>query len=182
MHHPIFLEYIKAYDIVTSFKTLIEKNLPSANNQTNNYEKFYRRLNELKTIEYDPDSTITSQVINMTSNIDTILNEIKLIVSELIDENLELKYDLLEKDQQLVAKTRPSTGINNELDQIFKDKEIELEEKENLLKIQEDDFIKKIERINNNNLELESIKSIIAKKFFFITFNFYEFIKKIILT
>lgn len=160
LSHPIFLEYIKAYDIVASFKNLIEKNLPCVENQSNNYKKFYNRLNELKTIEYEPDLTITSQIINMTSNIDKILNEISLIMSEIIDENLELKYELLEKDQKLVIKTRPNTGISNDIGQVFSEKKIELDKKEKLLKQQEDELKIKTETLNSKNLEYELIKSI----------------------
>lgn len=96
----------------------------------------------------------------MTANIDTILNEIKLIFSELIDENFSLKYDLLDKEQQLASRTRPSTGMKNDIDQILKEKEIQLEEREEALIELRNKFNKKIEEIDNKNLEYELIKSI----------------------
>ncbi|RMZ99568.1 hypothetical protein BpHYR1_021615 [Brachionus plicatilis] len=173
LSHPIFLEYIKVYDIVISFKNLIIKNLPASENQTTSYKKFYDRLNALITMEYDSNLTATPQVINMTANIDIVLNEVKLIFSELIDENLSLKYDLLDKEHQLA--TRPNTGINSEIDQILRVKEFQMNEREEVLKKLECEISHKLEIIDGKNLEIELKKTFHQQRYLLnIAFNEYK--------
>lgn len=158
INHPIVLECIKTYDIVVNFKNLIQKNIPLTE-QNSKFKKLIDRLNGLKTIEYDQDMTITPQIINMTSNIDTILNEIKVVFSDLIDEAVALKYDLLEKEQQITSiRSRPNTSMNRndlELEALLKKKDEQLDEKENQLKQIEIEYEQRIAKLKQEQQEHE---------------------------
>ncbi|CAF0706283.1 unnamed protein product [Brachionus calyciflorus] len=170
--HPIVLEYIKTYDIVVNFKNLILKHVPESPDQKGIFFKILERLNTLKTIEYDQEMTITPQIINMTSNVDTILNEIKLIFSDLIDEVVALKYDLLEKEKSLVLKSsRPNTSLVKEdlelqkLETRLAQKEDQLNEREYELKQLEADINQKIDKFKEEKEKMKEAYANLEAKY-----------------
>jgi hypothetical protein len=101
--HPIVTEYIKTYDIIANFKNLITKSLP--NNTSESDESFlvhlYDKLNQMQMIDFDNEALVTPQIVDMTTSIDSTLNEIQIIFNRVIDEFITLRYDLIERDQQL---------------------------------------------------------------------------------
>jgi len=96
-------EYIKTYDIIANFKNLITKSLP--NNTSESDESFlvhlYDKLNQMQMIDFDNEALVTPQIVDMTTSIDSTLNEIQIIFNRVIDEFITLRYDLIERDQQL---------------------------------------------------------------------------------
>lgn len=112
LSHPIVLEYIKTYDIVTNFKSLITKSIPS--NEKTILNNFGEKLRGLEMFEFNNESTVTPQIVKMTTNVDKTLNEIQVIFTQLIDELITSKFDIYEKDTQLNRiKSRPVSAIRS---------------------------------------------------------------------
>ena len=63
---------------------------------------FYQKLAGIAMMEFNPEDTVTPQIIKMTTYIDNALNEIQIIFSKMVDELIASKYDLLERDQQVL--------------------------------------------------------------------------------
>ena len=100
--HPIILEYIKTYDIVLNFKGLIEKSLPDS-----------YKIKEIKTIEFNKEQSVLPQIVQMTTIVDNALNEIKLVFDQITDELVASKYDLLEKEHQILKlQQNPTSSLN----------------------------------------------------------------------
>ncbi len=101
LSHPIVLEYIKTYDIIHNFKNLITKSLPSARSNNSIFTKFNEKLNRIDMLEFNNESKITPQIVQMTTSVDQTLNEIQLVFTQLVDELVSSKFDIFEKEQQL---------------------------------------------------------------------------------
>jgi len=100
--HPIVLEYIKTFDIVLSFKNLIEKSLPDT-----------FRFKEINIVEFNKEKSVLPQIVQMTTCVDNILNEAKNVFDQIADELITSKYDNLEKEQQILKLQRnPSSSLN----------------------------------------------------------------------
>ena len=62
-------------------------------------------------MEFDHELTVTPQIVKMTSNVDQTLNDILIVFEEIVDDLVASKYDLAEKEQQLmqIKQQRPTT-------------------------------------------------------------------------
>lgn len=116
MSHPIFLEYMKAYDNLVNFRNVLVKNLPkeSTNSPTHKgfLSKYYDKLVSVHLVELDKEVKITPQVIDMTSCSGSLLTEVAIVFSQIIDELVSSKYDILEKEQQLSQLTLVSYPLD----------------------------------------------------------------------
>jgi hypothetical protein len=77
--------------------------------------KFADKLNQIKMAEFDKSAaTVTPQIINMTGSVDKGLNEIQVVFSQIVDELVSAKYELVEKEHELAGmkKLRPMSGLN----------------------------------------------------------------------
>jgi hypothetical protein len=100
--HPIVLECIKTYDIVLSFKSLIEKSLPDT-----------FKFKEINIIEFNKEKSVLPQIVQMTTSVDNILSETKNVFDQIADELITSKYDSLEKEQQILKLQRnPTPSLN----------------------------------------------------------------------
>ena len=109
------LEYIKTYDIINNFKNLIVKSIPTSTSYETKeslFGKFNEKLNQLKMMEFNNESTVTPQIVKMTTHVDQTLNEIQIVFTEIIDELVASKFSLFEREQQLfqLKQSRPPTG------------------------------------------------------------------------
>lgn len=66
------------------------------------FGKYHEKLDHIRAIEFDYETKITPQIINMTLSVDNILNEIQIVFSQIIDDMIASKLDTLEKEQQIV--------------------------------------------------------------------------------
>lgn len=117
LSHPIVIEYIKAYDIVSSFVGSLVKSIPKTNETVSIdiLKDTLDKLNSINMFEFNEESTVTPQIIKMTSFIDNALNEIKVVFGRVVDGLVLTKYELVERDtriQQLKQQSRPSTSVN----------------------------------------------------------------------
>ena len=96
------MEYIKTYDIIVKFKSLIETSLPDT-----------YKLNEIKMLEFKKDQNPLPQIVQMTASVDNALNEIKIVFDQIADDLVTCKYDIVEKDQQILKFQRPVTSSLN---------------------------------------------------------------------
>lgn len=106
LSHPIFLEYIKTYDSVVNFRNVLVKNLPQQDSQrvgAGFLSKYYEKLFGVQLVELDKEAKITPQVIEMTSSVESLLSEVAVVFSQIIDELVAAKFDTLEKEQQLIV-------------------------------------------------------------------------------
>ena len=88
------------------------KNLPSSDSNQGSDEaaqaangflrKYHDKLAAINLVELDNEDKITPQVIAMTSSVESLLSEFALVFSQLIDEIVADKYEILEKDQKLI--------------------------------------------------------------------------------
>ena len=119
LSHPIVLEYIKTYDIVSNFKNIITKSIPNKSNSL--FAKFSDKMNRVNMMEFNNESKVTPQIVKMTTNIDQTLNEIQVVFSEMIDELVASKFDIIDKEQKLdKIKSRPQTGVEREITSVRK--------------------------------------------------------------
>ncbi len=109
LSHPIVLEYIKTYDIIHNFKNLITKSLPSARHHNSIFAQFNEKLTRLDMLEFNNESKITPQIVQMTTSVDHTLNEIQTVFTQLVDELVSSKFEIFDKEQQL-QKTRSRPG------------------------------------------------------------------------
>ncbi len=170
--HPITLEYIKSYDMIINFKNLIIKSLPRS--QSNGlFARFHDKLSAIKMTEFNKSlARVTPQIINMTSSIDQGLNEIQVVFSHVIDELVNAKYELVEKDHELAAakKLRPMSGglslsMSMKFDETaLKEKESQLNEKEEVLNSKERVLQTKEETIAQTEVKLVQKEGELSEK------------------
>ena len=97
---------------MTNFKSLITKSIPS--NERSILNNFGEKLKHLEMFEFNNESTVTPQIVKMTTNVDKTLNEIQVIFTQLIDELITSKFDVYEKDNQInKIKSRPASAIRS---------------------------------------------------------------------
>ena len=94
---------------------MIVKSIPTSNSYETKeslFGKFNEKLNQLKMMEFNNESTVTPQIVKMTTHVDQTLNEIQIVFTEIIDELVASKFSLFEREQQLfqLKQSRPSTG------------------------------------------------------------------------
>ncbi len=182
LSHPITLEYIKTYDMIINFKNLILKSLPSQTKSDDGiFSRFHDKLSQIKMAEYDRSlPRVTPQIINMTSSIDHGLNEIQIVFSQVIDELVNVKYELVEKDHELAGlkKLRPLSGglslsMSMKIDEsAFKEKESQLNEKEEILyskesvlQVKEETLAQTESKLHKREIELkDKEKQLVSKE------------------
>lgn len=101
------MEYIKTYDSVVNFRNVLIKNLPQQDQRVSAagfLSKYYEKLFGVQLVELDKEAKITPQVIEMTSSVESLLSEVAVVFSQIIDELVAAKFDTLEKEQQLIVK------------------------------------------------------------------------------
>ena len=193
--HPIVIEFIKTYDIITNFKNLITKSLPD---NTESGESFlpslYEKLSQIRVVTFENESLVTPQIVNMTTNVDETLHEIHFVFTKLVDEFIASKFDLIEKDQQLMhlrQQLRPirSGSLSNmkkavdfENDQRIQIKVLEqqqngIKESEMLIKEKEQMLNQKEKEISNLELKLKQKEKFIGEKMKQIEYEETRFIK-----
>lgn len=71
-----------------------------------------KKLAEIKMIEFNQDSSVTPQIIQMTNCVDFALSEIKIIFTRVIDELVASQFDIFEKEQQIngFRQARPASS------------------------------------------------------------------------
>ena len=60
------------------------------------------KIKEIKTIEFNKEQSVLPQIVQMTTIVDNALNEIKFVFDQITDELVASKYDLLEKEHQIL--------------------------------------------------------------------------------
>ena len=150
---------------MVNFKNLITKSLPNKQNTdaSSIFGKFFQRLTQIKLDEFNQDEKVTPQIINMTTSIDHMLNEILAVFSHLIDELVNANYSLVEKEHELSAlrQLRPMSGSLKDkfdnLDHLFREKEEILAQKEEKINQMEHELGKK-------ETELKSIEFMLSNQ------------------
>lgn len=148
--------------------------MPSSNDTNIGFlRKYHEKLQQINLVEFNQELTITPQIINMTSCIDFVLNEIQIVFSEIVDELVASKYDLLEKEQQILQRktSRPNTSMFRdqqkltETENILKEKEAKLTQKENDLRVLEINLRNQQKVIEDKikNFEIEQANKSIIK-------------------
>ena len=187
LSHPITLEYIKTYDIVSNFKNLIAKSLPSrgsgpdATQRATILGKFADRLTQIKMAEFDKSAaTVTPQIINMTGSVDQGLNEIHVVFSQIVDELVNAKYELVEREHELAGlkKLRPMSGggvtasvtlkIDESGSRETEARLLEMEEtlssKESVLRVKEEQLGQAETRLAGRELALDDTERLLAER------------------
>jgi hypothetical protein len=85
------------------------------NNLNDSNENFllslYEKIESINMIHFDEQAQVTPQIVNMTTNVDKTLDEIQITFSKLVEELINSRIDLLDKDTQLMGlrqQLRPS--------------------------------------------------------------------------
>lgn len=85
------------------------------NNLNDSNENFllslYEKIESISMIHFDEQAQVTPQIVNMTTNVDKTLDEIQITFSKLVEELINSRIDLLDKDTQLMGlrqQLRPS--------------------------------------------------------------------------
>ncbi len=130
--------------------------MPNKNkNDASLFGKFLQRLMQIKMTEFSQEGKLTPQIINMTTSIDHMLNEIHIVFSQVIDELVNTNYLLVERDHELkslkqinpTGETVQKVGIQDQnssnIEQLFKEKEEILSQKEEKLNELEQDLSKR---------------------------------------
>ena len=162
LSHPITLEYIKTYDIVASFKKLITNSMPNANKADHSlFTKFMDKLNHIQMAEFDKSqSKVTPQIINMTSSVDHTLNEIQIVFSQVIDELVNAKYELAEKEHEMVGLRSATRPVSSRLQSAHQASlEAKMKEKEELMSRKEGSLDKKEGLLREREKSLTSKES-----------------------
>ena len=169
------IEYIKTYDIVCTFKSLIARSLPSTSNHAAQQptaqsllSAYFEKLNAIKMAEFNSEATVTPQIIQMTTYVDQALNEIQHVFARLVDDFIGLKYEKLDLEKQMGQLRKKSVPLADmtEKDELLKSKELELQklqaDYERLKKTsdefqaQADKYKKEIEDLENDIRDLRA--------------------------
>ena len=99
--HPIVTEYLKCYALINAFKKLIAQSLPT--NSPNEalrdrIESFVR----LEPLELESGQAVTPQLAQMSAHVRQVLDDTRLLFMMMLDESFAGKYDLLERDWQII--------------------------------------------------------------------------------
>lgn len=94
------IEFIKLYDIIWNFKSLVEKAIP--NSVDFKAKEALKKLNELEVIRFNKNEKVTPQVVKMTLSADIILSEIRLLIDQLVDDLVLTKYESFNKENELL--------------------------------------------------------------------------------
>ncbi len=85
------------------------------NNLNDSNENFllslYEKIESINMIHFDEQAQVTPQIVNMTTIVDKTLDEIQITFSKLVEELINSRIDLLDKDTQLMGlrqQLRPS--------------------------------------------------------------------------
>lgn len=120
-------------------------------------------------LDQNSSTKVVPQIINMTTNIDNALNEIQIVFTKVIDELVNTKYELVEKEHEVVSlkQTRPLSGVVNggrDVDKLMKEKEELLVKKETQLGDKEKSLIKKEENLGQTEQHLNDTKTKLSDK------------------
>ena len=160
-----FISKIKEFHL--GMHQLSENNKNSDINWTNTFRAKNISSNSTKIIT---DSNYN--VINITSKIKSIKNDLSTLIRELTrhtrifnENNLDINKDILEHDfmKNFNDKKDKSLKITNDLITIIKKEIINLERKENIIRIFNYSYKKLIEKIKNENNEDASIQTYLSK-------------------
>jgi chromosome segregation ATPase len=75
---------------------------PSSLNLGSLLPLYYEKLKQMRMIEFNSEFPVTQQIIQMTTSVDNVLNEIRLVFIQILDELVACKFDVLERDQRIV--------------------------------------------------------------------------------
>jgi hypothetical protein len=174
------------------------------NNLNDSNENFllslYEKIESINMIHFDEQAQVTPQIVNMTTIVDKTLDEIQITFSKLVEELINSRIDLLDKDTQLMAlrqQLRPSRSgslsqmkkyspLNESFDneqqklqlKILEQQQNGLKESELLIKEKESMLKEKEKEISNLENKLKQKEKYLSEKMKQLEYEETKFIKE----